>query len=155
LLRVRIKPIFDNATMAEAMLTFYYLTSDDRRWETEDESSRVVARQSPIETLAIFSDEYQRYGEHAASYASAVMKASNDPEEIVIIAQDAEAEEFVRAALKRYASWRVVRTLGPKRDADVIQSRGYPIQKLPVAFLCKGTTCSAPIYTVKTLSERQ
>jgi hypothetical protein len=155
LLRVRIKPIFDNATMAEAMLALYYLTSDDRHWETDDESSRVVTRQSPIETLAIFNDEYKRYREHAAAYAAAVMKASNDPEEIVVVAHDAQADDFVRAAMKRYASWRVVRTLGPKRDADVIQSRGYPIQKLPVAFLCKGETCSAPIYTVKTLNERQ
>jgi uncharacterized protein YyaL (SSP411 family) len=141
MLRVRIQPIFDNCTMAEALTTLRYLT-DEPAWEQVAQAA-----------LAAFAHEYKRYREHAAPYALAVMRAMELPDEVVIVGQDASVTPFVRAAHAQYAPWRIVRVLHPDHDADVIQRRGYPTARLPVAFVCRGTTCSAPIYEPHQLSQ--
>jgi uncharacterized protein YyaL (SSP411 family) len=141
MLRVRIQPIFDNCAMAEALLTLAYLT-DEMAWQ-----------QSAQAALAAFAGEYKRYREHAAPYALAVMRAAQPPEEIVIISRSEVAMPFVRAAHAVYAPWRVVRVLDPDRDASAIAQRSYPVARLPVAFVCRGTTCSAPIYDPQQLSQ--
>jgi hypothetical protein len=161
MLRVRIKPIFDNATMAEALLTLGYL-ADDGRQTTDDDTSSIVkpalslpkgpsSKDLAIRTLAAFTDEYKRYREHGAPYALAVMRATNEPTEIMIVAKAEEAAPFVHAAHTTYSPWRIVRALDPERDAAFIRERGYPTNKLPVAFVCKGMTCSAPIYAAEAL----
>ncbi|MFN4293437.1 MAG: thioredoxin domain-containing protein [Thermoflexales bacterium] len=134
MLRVRIQPIFDNCTLAEAMLAMSYLAD-----ETD-------GRQAALAALAAFGDEYRRYREHAAPYALAVMRAAQPPDEIMIVGRGDEVSPFVRAAHAAYSPWRIVRVLDPDRDAAVIAQRGYPTARLPVAFLCRGTSCSAPIY---------
>jgi len=141
MLRLRIRPIFDNCTMAEALLTFGYLT-DELAW------GQVAGA-----ALAAFVSEYKRYREHAAPYTLAVMRAAQPPDEIMIIGRGEEVMPFVRAAYAEYAPWRVVRALDPDREADFIARRGYPIDKLPVAFVCRGTACSAPIYDPHQLSQ--
>ncbi len=141
MLRVRIQPIFDNCTMAEALMTLRYLT-DEPAWGQVAQAA-----------LAAFAHEYKRYREHAAPYALAAMRATALPDEVVIVGQDASVIPFVRAAHAQYAPWRIVRVLHPDHDADVIQQRGYPTARLPVAFVCRGTTCSAPIYEPHQLSQ--
>jgi len=141
MLRVRVQPIFDNCTMAEALLTLAYLT-DETAWQ-----------QAAQAALAAFAEEYKRYREHAAPYALAVMRAAQPPEEIVIIGHSDAAMPFVRGAHAAYAPWRVVRVLDPDRDASAIAQRSYPIVKLPVAFVCRDMTCSAPIYDPQQLSQ--
>ncbi len=134
MLRVRIQPIFDNCALAEALLVMGYLT-DEASW-----------RQVAQAALATFGDEYKRYREHAAPYALAVMRAAQLPDEVMIVGHGEAVLPFVRAAHATYAPWRVVRTLDPDRDAEFIAQRGYPTARLPVAFVCRGTACSAPIY---------
>ncbi len=141
MLRVRVQPIFDNCTMAEALLTLAYLT-DEMAWQQPAQAA-----------LAAFAGEYKRYREHAAPYALAIMRAAQPPEEIVIIGHNEAALPFVRAAYAAYAPWRVVRVLDPNRDAGAIAQRGYPLARLPVTFVCRGMTCSAPIYDPQQLSQ--
>ena len=151
MLKVRLKPIFDNSTMAEALLMMAYVdgeTTDHRPPTTQagapDRSSSVVSyRSSAQRTLACFIDEYPRYREHGAAYALAVLRANEVPVEIMIIGGDSA---WLRVAQVQYHPWRMVRMLDPKADAAFIAARGYPTDTLPVAFVCKGTTCSAPIY---------
>ncbi|MCX6019116.1 MAG: DUF255 domain-containing protein [Chloroflexi bacterium] len=132
LLRVRLRPIFDNCAMAEALLTY-----DALNGAGASRASRV---------LAAFADEYARYREHGAPYALALWKAMREPIEIVVVGAEADAAPFAHAAFQKFAAWRLVRVLDPQRDAAEITVRGYPIAQLPAAFVCKGTTCSAPIF---------
>ena len=132
LLRVRLRPIFDNCAMAEALLTY-----DALNGAGASRASRV---------LAAFADEYARYREHGAPYALALWKAMREPIEIIVVGAEAEAAPFVHTAFRKFAPWRLVRVLDPQRDAAEIARRGYPIAQLPAAFVCKGTTCSAPIF---------
>ena len=134
MLKVRIKPIFDNCAVAEALLMMSYL--DD---EAADDA-REMARQ----TLAVFGEEYLRYREHGAPFALAVMHAAQSPDEIMIVAKPEESVTFIDVAHEPYSQWRIVRVLDPVRDAEAIAKRGYPTQNLPAAFVCKGTMCSAP-----------
>jgi uncharacterized protein YyaL (SSP411 family) len=136
MLKTRIKPIFDNCAMAEALLMMSYL--DD---EAADDA-REMARQ----TLAVFLEEYPRYREHGSPYALAVMRATQVPDEIMIVAKPEESVTFIDVAHETYSPWRIVRVLDPSRDAEAIVKRGYPTNNLPAAFVCKGTTCSAPAH---------
>ena len=136
MLRVRIKPIFDNAHMADALLIAQYFGAIDA-------GEYVTAARR---TLAAFSEEYVRYREHGAAYALACMRASAQPTEIMIVGTAEPCAPFVQAAFARYDAWRLVRVLDPARDAAFIADRGYPVTRTPVAFVCRGTSCSAPIY---------
>lgn len=137
MLRVRIKPIFDNCAMAEALLAMSYFEPG----ETAQASRRVA-----LEALEVFADDYKRYREHAGPYALAALRATSEPTEIMVVAAGEAAAPFVRAAHARYDPWRLVRALDPERDAAFIRERGYPVGRLPAAFVCRGTTCSAPIF---------
>jgi hypothetical protein len=136
MLRVRIKPIFDNCALAEALLAMSYL---------EDGETAQQSRALATQTLATFGEDYKRYREHGSPYALAVMRAAQLPDEIMIVGEAAKVEPFVGAAHASYSPWRIVRALDPQRDAAFIAERGYPVNRLPVAFVCKGTACSAPI----------
>jgi len=35
--------------------------------------------------------------------------------------------------------------LDPARDAVTIAARGFPVASAPVAYVCRGQTCSAPV----------
>jgi uncharacterized protein YyaL (SSP411 family) len=139
LLRLRLRPIFDNCAMADALLTYDALVGE----------TSVNVRGARV--LATFSDEYARYREHAAPYALALRRALQAPEEIVVVAESDDARKFVHAALKNSSGWRVVRVLHAQRDAEEIAARGFPTARTPAAFVCRGTTCSAPIYDAAAL----
>jgi uncharacterized protein YyaL (SSP411 family) len=136
MLRVRIKPIFDNCAIAEALLSMSYL---------EDGETAPQLRELALRTLATFSEEYKRYREHGAPFALAVLRATQEPDEIMIVGAD-DDPTWPRAGFAAYSPWRIVRSLNPQRDAAFIRERGYPVNKLPVAFVCRGTSCSAPIF---------
>jgi uncharacterized protein YyaL (SSP411 family) len=145
MLKVRLKPIFDNAAMSDVLLMLAKMDVPN----PESGSYAEMAQQ----TLAAFVDEVARYREHGSPYALAVMRAASEPTEVMIVAEAKDAPTFVQAACNHYALWRIVRVLDPKQDAALIAQRGFPTSKLPVAFVCKGTTCSAPIFDVETLGE--
>jgi uncharacterized protein YyaL (SSP411 family) len=136
MLKTRIKPIFDNCAIAEALLSMSYL---------EDESAG-DARELAQQTLSAFIDEVARYREHGSPYALAVLRAVQAPDEIMIVAKPEESVTFIDVAHESYSPWRIVRVLDPVRDAEAIAQRGYPTKELPAAFVCKGTTCSAPVF---------
>jgi uncharacterized protein len=143
MLKVRLKPIFDNAAMSEVLLMLAKTEVQSPASESFDQ----LAQQA----LAAFVDEAARYREHGSPYALAVMRATNEPTEVMIVAEAKDTAPFVQAANQTYALWRMVRVLDPKHDAALIAQRGYPTHNLPVAFVCKGTTCSAPIFNATEL----
>jgi uncharacterized protein YyaL (SSP411 family) len=143
MLRTRIKPIFDNCAIAGALLTLSYLAED---------ATAHQSRELALQTLATFAEEYKRYREHGSPYALVVLRATQMPDEIMIVAEPSDALPFVRAAHAAYSPWRAVRVLDPERDAAFIAARSYPVGRLPVAFVCKGTACSAPIFSPSALA---
>ena len=136
MLRVRLKPIFDNAHMAEALLHAHYL--GDAGLATHVNNAKTA--------LAAFTDEYVRYREHGAAYALACMHATTEPTELIVVGQGVGVAALEAAGYGGYDAWRFVRVVDPVRDATWIATRGYPVTRLPAAFICHGTTCSAPIY---------
>ncbi len=139
MLRLRIKPLMDNAAMAEVLARLAFLTED------------AALREMAARSLCAFLSEHERYREHAAPYALAVWRVANTPDEIVIVASAEAAAPFARAAQCRLSPWQVVRVLDPSRDAPHIAARGYPTAQTPVAFVCRGNTCSAPVFTPEAL----
>ncbi len=143
MLKVRLKPIFDNAAMSEVLL----MLAKTEIQSPESKSFDEIARRA----LDAFVEEAARYREHGSPYALAVMRATSEPTEVMIVAEAKDSAPFVQAANQTYALWRMVRVLHPKHDAALIAQRGYPTHNLPVAFVCKGTTCSAPIFNASEL----
>ena len=157
MLKVRLRPIFDNAAMADVLLVLGKIGEmADVRGQTSEGSNLQPAtnyQQLASQTLATFTTEYTRYGEHGSPYALAALRATSEPTEVMIVATGQDAAAFVQAAHASYSPWRIVRVLDPKHDAALIQARGYPVDTLPVAFVCRGTACSAPVYEAAQLAD--
>ncbi|MEO6061561.1 MAG: DUF255 domain-containing protein, partial [Thermoflexales bacterium] len=129
LLKVRLRPIFENAAMAEALLRAAHMLPDSAGLA---EDARAA--------LALQAEGYKRYRDHAGSYALAAWRASREPEEYVVLGTPAQTAPFLRAAAQRYHPWRILRALDPADPGDkaIIEARGFPHDRLPVAFVCRG-----------------
>ncbi len=134
-LRTRIKPIFENSIAAEVFITLHHLTGDAKALDTGEQA------------LLIFADEYTRYDTMAAAYGLAVNRAVNEPTEIAVVGAlgDPLTQALLSAAWQAYVPWRVVLPLDPARDQATIEARNLPASSVPVAYVCRGQTCSAPV----------
>lgn len=140
LLKVRLRPIFDNAGMADALLRAGHA------WPGAGELIE-QARAG----LAVFAEGYKRYRDHAGAFALAAYRASTEPDDFIVVGGPDQTEPFLRAAGLRYHPWRLMRGLDPA-DPDaraVIDARAFPLDRLPVAFVCRGTVCSAPVFEIR------
>ena len=143
LLRVPDKSIDENADMASAFAALYRFTSDD--------SYRAAAEES----LVAFVDGHAQFGFMAANYARAVDQFLNEPLEIRIVGglDDERTRELHAAALKVYAPGKLVQLLDPVRDTERIAQFGYPADVTPLAYVCVGTRCLAPVNDPAALKE--
>ena len=134
-LRTRIQPIFENSTAADVFITLYHLTGH---------AHYLTAAES---TLLVFSEDYTRYDYMAAAYGLAVNRAVNEPTEIAVVGtmSDPRTQALLSAAWQAYVPWRVVLPLDPARDQATIEARNLPATSVPVAYVCRGQTCSAPV----------
>ncbi|HRA53031.1 MAG TPA: DUF255 domain-containing protein [Thermoflexales bacterium] len=139
LLKVRLRPIFENAAMAEALLRAAHLLPDAAGLAEEARAA-----------LALQAEGYKRYRDHAGPYALVAWRASREPEEYVVLGSPEQTAPFLRAASQRYHPWRILRALDPADPAAlaVIEARAFPHARLPVAFVCLGTVCGAPVFEV-------
>ena len=134
-LRSRLKPMFENAIAADVLVTLHYLTGIIEHLGLGESA------------LVLFADEYQKYDTLAAAYGLAVNRAVNQPVEIVIVGvmDEPRTQSLLNAAWQAYVPWRVVLPLDPARDAATITTRGFPASSVPIAYVCRGQTCSAPM----------
>ena len=139
LLKVRLRPIFENAAMAEALLRAAHLLP----------GSAGLAEEARA-TLALQAEGYKRYRDHAGPYALAAWRAAREPEEYVVLGSPEQTAPFLRAAAQRYHPWRLLRALDPSdsKALAIINARAFPHERLPVAFVCRGNVCSAPVFGV-------
>ena len=128
----RERPIEDNALAAEALLGLAALA--------EDEGWREVA----LRTLRSFVGEYRQWGQFAAGYADAIARALREPTSIVVVGHDGDAAALWRAARAASDPDAIRLRLDPARDAARIAQRGFPSDRV-AAYVCVGTTCSAPL----------
>lgn len=143
-LRIRQKPIDENAAAAEFYLTLHDLTSD--------RATREIAER----TLLAFEQEYVKYDFTAARYGLAVYQAITEPIRIYVIGsmEEPRTRDLLAAAWRGDPFHRVVVPLDPEWDTTVIQAQGFPLQERPVAYICAGTRCLPPAHTPEEIKRR-
>ena len=134
-LEIRQKPPVENAVAAEALLRLWQLTG---RSDYEDTARR---------TLEAFSADQEAMGLFAAAYARAVDLFLEPPPEVRIVGDPARPETAAlhAAALALPVAARTVQVLHPSRDAARLKALTLPAEPAPVAYVCHGTECSAPV----------
>jgi len=133
-LAVREKPIEDNAMAADALLRLAVLTGDDG-W-----------RDSALRTLRSFVGTYRGWGQFASSYANAVARALAEPLAITVVGpkEDAMANALWTAARSVDDPARSIQRLVPDGDGPQLERLGFPPERT-AAYVCVGTSCSAPL----------
>jgi uncharacterized protein YyaL (SSP411 family) len=132
-LALRDRPITDNGIVAEALLRLHALTGDSTYRETAQR------------TLAVYAQRAGSAGSFGAAYARALLRYLS-PEVVVRIAgHPAQTAELRAAALRLPSPFVAVRTL---TDAEA-SSEG--IRETPVALVCRGTVCAAPVRSASDL----
>jgi uncharacterized protein YyaL (SSP411 family) len=143
-LRIRQKPLEENAVAAEFYLTLHDLTGD--------REARAMAER----TLLAFEQDYVKYDFAAAPYGLAVYRAITEPVRIHVIGspEDPATQRLLAAAWRGDPFHRVVVPMDPERDAPAIRAQGFSTDGLPVAYVCLGDRCLAPARTPEELAER-
>ncbi len=139
----RQKSVQENVVCAEVLTRLHHLT--------RDEPYKEVARV----TLEAFAEAYPQLGYFAAGYARQVDTLLNPPAEVNIVGDlaDDAARALHRAGLSLDVPSRVVQVLDPQRDIARLEALFLPPQPAPAAYICAGTTCSAPVTRPEELIE--
>ena len=139
----RQKSVQDNAVCAELFIRLHHLT--------RNQEYRQVAQA----TLKAFAPSYHTLGYFAAGYAKQVDLLLNPPSEVNIVGtlKDDGVRALHLAALSLDLPYRVVQLLDPERDAARLEALFLPPEPAPAAYVCLGTTCSAPVTDPATLPE--
>ncbi|MEK7863330.1 MAG: hypothetical protein AAB295_08715, partial [Chloroflexota bacterium] len=136
----RERPIEDNAAAADALLRLAVLSGEEE-W-----------REVALRTLRSFVMEYRRWGQLAASYANVVARALREPVSVVVVGRmgDPAAEALRRAARAANDPDVVVQHIDPAVDPAHLAERGFPDRV--AAYVCVGTSCTAPLSDVPSLA---
>jgi uncharacterized protein YyaL (SSP411 family) len=129
-LRYRERPFDRNAAAARLYL--------DLMLATGERSYRAVAER----TLALLSPSAGRYGVEGAEFALAVEEFFEPPLAVVIVGPTDEARTLRLAAL---ALPRGARRVWSMPRGGRVGGLSFPPASEPVAYLCRGRTCSRPI----------
>jgi uncharacterized protein YyaL (SSP411 family) len=131
---LREKPIEDNAMAADALLRLGALTGDER-W-----------RETAVRTLRAFVGSYRAWGQFASSYANAMARALAEPLTITVVGPhgDQNAAALWNAARSVDDPARSVQRMAPEDDGARLEELGFPGDRT-AAYVCVGTTCSAPL----------
>jgi len=134
-LSLRQKPIGENAVCAEVFLRLHQLTHREDYLE--------VARR----TLGAFAGHQEALGHFAAAYARVVDVFLNPQAEIKVVGDMSQegTRALHRVALRLPVAARTVQVLHPQRDAARLEALVLPASPSPVAYVCFGTVCSAPV----------
>ncbi|HEY8313337.1 MAG TPA: DUF255 domain-containing protein [Candidatus Baltobacteraceae bacterium] len=131
-LRVKTRPLGDNALMADSLLRLAALEDEPRHHQTAER------------TLRLFARTYSRAGSFAAPYARAVQRFFEPASTVTIVASTAGGAELREAARCVPNPLVAVRTIAPD-DADELGRRGYAAVVHPVAYVCSGTACGPAV----------
>jgi hypothetical protein len=136
---LREKPIEDNAMAADALLRLAALTGDES-W-----------RETAVRALRSFVGSYRGWGQFASSYANAMARALAEPLTITVVGpKDDETAALWNAARSADDPARSVQWIVPEEDGARLEQLGFPPDRT-AAYVCVGTTCSAPLTDVGSL----
>ena len=121
--------------MAGVLIRYHYLTF-------EEEYLRLAER-----TLKAFARDYHLYGYFTAGYARYVDLYFYKPLYVIILG---ERERERTAALRKaatgiYLPSRVVQTIDPEREPDLVERMRFPIGRDPKAYVCLEQACHAAV----------
>ncbi|MCX6362735.1 MAG: DUF255 domain-containing protein [Actinobacteria bacterium] len=127
----------ENALMAEVLLRLEAYTGEST-W-----------RDRAREILTAWAMHYGELGVAAALYGQALLRYLERPDHIVVVGHrgDAAAERLHDAALAAPRPLRTVQFLDQDdpADAERMAASGFERAAAPVAFVCRGSSCLAPI----------
>ncbi|HEV8654442.1 MAG TPA: DUF255 domain-containing protein [Candidatus Limnocylindria bacterium] len=131
---IREKPIEDNAMAADALLRLSALTGDEQ-W-----------RETAVRALRSFVGTYRGWGQFASSYANAIARALTEPLAITVVGpkDDVTATALWSAARSVDDPARNVQRIVPDEDGAHLERLGFPPDRT-AAYVCVGTSCSAPL----------
>ena len=143
-LRIRQKPLEENAFAAEFYLSFHELTGEQK------------AREIAERTLLAFEQEYMKYSFNAAIYGLAVRWAITERARIYVVGPMAEetTQKLLAAAWYGDPFTRTVVPLDPQNDMQTIQAHGFSTDEFPVAYVCQGNRCLFLARSSEELRER-
>ena len=119
-------------------------------------TGRADLREKAKATLECFAGVVEHFGLYAASYGLALARHILPPVQVVIVGDDAAAEQLERAALARFAVNKSVVRL--RSVGDLPPSLAETIPHLPrssesCAVVCAGFTCQPPVHHADALME--
>ena len=131
-----------NAVAAALLVRLAELTGDD------DLRARAKA------TLECFAGVVEHFGLHCASYGLALRRLATPPVQVVVVGEDAAADELENAALKGYAVNKSVVRL--RQTSALPPSLAQTIPHLPpqpgsFAVVCSGFSCQPPLASAEEL----
>jgi uncharacterized protein YyaL (SSP411 family) len=147
-LAARRKPFQDSPTPAGnpaaaiALLRLYAYTDD------------ATLKEKAEETLEVFAAMAPQYGMFAATYGVAAVLLSEPHTQVVVVGEDAKADELARAAVAPFAFNKSVIKLPaneavaqylPPVLATTVPELPAVKEKQSVAIICSGTSCQPPI----------
>jgi uncharacterized protein YyaL (SSP411 family) len=147
-LAARRKPFQDSPTPAGnpaaaiALLRLYAYTDD------------ATLKEKAEETLEVFAAMAPQYGMFAATYGVAAVLLSEPHTQVVVVGEDAKADELAKAAIAPFASNKSVIKLPtneavaqylPPVLATTVPELPAVKEKQSVAIICSGTSCQPPI----------
>jgi len=127
------RPLHENALVADSFLRLASLT--------EDASYRTRAEA----ILCAYAKTYGQAGSFAASYARAVRRYLSTASTLCVVGDRRSTDAFREAGRGLSDPLLTTRTLDPSH-AEILRRRGYESTPLPAAFLCRGSTCAAPVH---------
>lgn len=134
-LRRQNKSILENAVMASVLIRYHYLTFDDRYLDLAES------------TLKAFAEDYHLYGYFTAGYAKAVDLYFYKPLYVVIIGkqESPQTQRLRKAATQIYLPSRIVQTIDPETEPELVERMQFPIGKEPKAYVCLERSCHAAL----------
>ena len=108
-------------------------------------------------TLECFAGVVEHFGLYAATYGLALRRMVPGEEQVVVVGEDAQADELEKAALKPFRVNKSVvrlRLLGGELPPAFEETIPHlPQQDGSFAVVCRGFTCGLPLGTAKALTE--
>ena len=139
-LDVRQKPLNENAACAQLFLRL-------ERYTREGRYAELAGR-----ALGQFVGQQEGMGHFAAAYARAADSYLHPQADVKLVGPIEALTDLHRAALRLRAPDRTVQLLDPARDGERLAALSLPSEPAPAAYVCYGTTCSAPVRTAEELA---
>ena len=150
------KPFQDSPTPAGNAVAAMVLDRLDVLADREDFGEKAAA------TLALFAPKAGQYGLFAATYGLALLNHLRSPLDVVVVgrAGDSATAELLRTAYETPHAGKRVFTFQP----DVVKARDLPaglaatlpqlpFDGVPVALVCEGSACHAPVQSASALRD--